>query len=231
MFQSRFQVVDDFLGDDVRYTLRKTAPDTFISSHAGALIQEWQWSNIGGQVSGEALAVLLGLDFHADEGHAFFLGFDDAGCLAAHIEEIIRKAVPAHEGKISEDHASPSMKIRLCSPELASQPVPTPGRCARALDLRELAWGAEYPFPLEKAPHSLGEVLSAESQDKEGKHAFRPRGTPATGKVCLVCLVGLVYLVCVVGRTGNPTSETKKTRKTRQTKECVATLWECVMFC
>src|SRR5436853_6240148 len=79
--------------------------------HAGALIQKWQWSDIGGQVSGEAFAVLLGLDFHADKGHAFFLGFDDAGCLAVHIEEIIREAVPAHEGKISEDHALAGMKI------------------------------------------------------------------------------------------------------------------------
>ena len=77
----------------------------------GALIQKWQWPDMGGQVRGEALAVLLGLDLHANEGHAFFLGFDDAGCLAVHIEEIIRKTVSAHEGKISEDHAPPGMKI------------------------------------------------------------------------------------------------------------------------
>ena len=79
--------------------------------HTGALIQKWQWSNMGWQVRGEALAVLLGLDFHADEGHAFFLAFDDAGCLTVHIDEIIREAVPAHEGKISEDYAPPGMKI------------------------------------------------------------------------------------------------------------------------
>ena len=79
--------------------------------HAGALIQKRQWPDMGWQVRGEALAVLLGLDFHADEGHAFFLGFDDAGRFAVHIQEIIREAVPAHEGKISEDHAPPGLKM------------------------------------------------------------------------------------------------------------------------
>ena len=40
-----------------------------------------------------------------------FFGFDDAACLPVHVEEIIREAVPAYEGKISEDHAPPGMKI------------------------------------------------------------------------------------------------------------------------
>ena len=34
--------------------------------HTGALIQKGQWSDMGGQIRGEALAVLLGLDFHPD---------------------------------------------------------------------------------------------------------------------------------------------------------------------
>ena len=42
---------------------------------------------------------------------SFFHGFDDTGCLAVHIEEIIRETMPAHEGKISEDHAPPGLKI------------------------------------------------------------------------------------------------------------------------
>ncbi len=34
--------------------------------HAGALIQKWQWPDMGRQIGREALAVLHGLDFHAD---------------------------------------------------------------------------------------------------------------------------------------------------------------------
>ena len=32
LFEGGFEVVDDFLGDDVRYDLREMGPDTFISS-------------------------------------------------------------------------------------------------------------------------------------------------------------------------------------------------------
>jgi hypothetical protein len=32
LFERRFEVVDDFLGDDVGYNLKKMALDTFISS-------------------------------------------------------------------------------------------------------------------------------------------------------------------------------------------------------
>ncbi len=116
--------------------------------HAGALIQKWQWSDMGGQVRGEALAVLLGLDFHADEGHTLFLGFDDAGCLAVHIEEIIREAVPAHEGKIPEDHAPPGMKI--CALVLLNSPA---SLLQRLVDvLTRLIFGSRHeaqdtPFP------------------------------------------------------------------------------------
>lgn len=38
-------------------------------------------------------------------------GFDDAGCLAVYVEEVIRETVPTHEGKISEDHALSGMNI------------------------------------------------------------------------------------------------------------------------
>ena len=40
-----------------------------------------------------------------------FQCFDDAGSLSVHIEEIVREAVPAHEGKISEDYAPPGIEI------------------------------------------------------------------------------------------------------------------------
>ena len=129
--------------------------------HAGALIQKGQWSDIGGQVRGEALAVLLGLDFHADESHAFFLGFDDAGGLAVHIEEIVRKAVPAHEGKISEDYAPPGMKI--CALVVLNSPACLFQRLVDVL-ARLIFWGGHgaknTSFPLEKSPRPFGEVLS-----------------------------------------------------------------------
>ncbi len=66
------------------------------------------------------------------------------------------------------------------------------------INKRQLA-AEEYPFPSEKSRLSTGmplgfanmtggargsaecSVLSAESQDKEGKHVFRLRGTGATG--------------------------------------------------
>lgn len=79
--------------------------------YAGALVEKWKRAPVRREFSRQALAILGSLHFDTDQGKAFFLGFDDAGCLAVHIEEIVREAVSAREGKISEDHASPGMKI------------------------------------------------------------------------------------------------------------------------
>src|SRR5207249_9215616 len=96
-------------------------------------------------------------------GKALFVGFNDAGGLAVHIEEIIREAMPAHEGKISEDYAPPGMKIGalvvLNSPACLLQRLVD---VLARLIFRSRHGAREYPFPLDKSPRPFGEVLSYE---------------------------------------------------------------------
>ena len=63
------------------------------------------------ELRGKALAVLGRLDFYTDERETFLFRLHNSNSFSIQIQQIVRKAMPAHEGKISEDHAPPGMKI------------------------------------------------------------------------------------------------------------------------
>ena len=91
----------------------------------------------------------------------------------------------ACEGKVSEDHAPPRMKI--CTLVVLNSPACLLQRLVDMLTrviLRSRHGRQEYPFPHRKSPSPLGEGLSG---------FFWSVGKKATGKVGMTYLVRLVW--------------------------------------
>ncbi len=78
--------------------------------HAGGLVRERQRIAPARQAGWQTLGVFVGLSFYAAEGDAFFLGFDHAGGLAIHIQQIVGKAM-AGEREFADRHAARGMDV------------------------------------------------------------------------------------------------------------------------
>ena len=73
--------------------------------HPGGLEHEGQRAPPRGQAGRQALGVAGALHFHAAEGSAFFLGFDDAAGLAVDVQQVVGKAVAGFQGKFADGDA------------------------------------------------------------------------------------------------------------------------------
>ena len=78
---------------------------------AGGLIEKWQRPARGREGLGSTLAVLLGLDFDANESRAFFFGLDDPDGLAVGKEQIVGLAKAVTEGKFADGNAAAGVDV------------------------------------------------------------------------------------------------------------------------
>ena len=74
--------------------------------NAGALIQEWQGTDVVRQVVQQARAVLPRLRLNASEAVTLGLGLDHARSSAVHIEQVVGGAVARPERKLPHRHAA-----------------------------------------------------------------------------------------------------------------------------
>jgi len=77
-----------------------------------------QWSVVSGQWSvkpakkQQALAVPSGLNLHAGQRGALFLGLDHAGGGPVHIQHVVRETVSGFERKFTDGDAPPGSNVR-----------------------------------------------------------------------------------------------------------------------